>query len=109
MGQIIFTKLSQSKADYFKHMIQEIDLTKENLNVNGCFRLIMETIIRPFTELERKPYCRALDEKIERAFLASNVVQVACDCSDNFLQENLLKEYDKKLKQYDNKFNSRFN
>lgn len=100
MGQTIFIKLSQSKAVYFKHMIQEIDLTKENLNGDGCFRLIMETITRPFTELERKPWRRQLEPKIERAFLASNVVQVACDCSDNFLQENLLKEYDKKLKQY---------
>ena len=73
----------------------------KEFNSNGCLNFALATISSCFEEMEkdkhRKYWDKKFDRKVERAFVASNFVQAACDCTDNFIQEKLLKLFDKSV------------
>lgn len=67
-----------------------IDLS--SIEVKAAFKLVADTICFIFTQhhLHEKR-----DIEINRKFLASTVVAIWCDCSDNFEQGRLIKYYEK--------------
>ena len=65
-------------------------------NLQGCFNLIAMTIEKCFVDVMKHT---PKDIKENIAFLTNNkIIDIWCDCSDNFTQEKLVKSYYKHLK-----------
>ncbi len=77
----------------------------KDYNERGCLAFSLAVISSLFESLEKNSHKiksdRKFDAKVERAFLETNFVQATCDCTDNFSQENLLKQFDQKYIKYE--------
>lgn len=68
-----------------------------NVNEKGAFNLIAAVIADMFFKIKRHD-----DKEIEqnKKWIMSPACVLWCDCSDNFSAENLLKNYENKVREY---------